>query len=127
MVKAPVNLPTPPTAVSQDEFDKLSARHIEITNKYYELLDKYHDMKENRETSRVLNSLIRPFAYGTFGFMVLYCIAVAVLVFEQASGSLKTPMSDGVVELLVGSTAATVIGLVGMVLTGVFVGAHKAK
>jgi len=33
-------------------------------------------------------------------------------------------LPEGVLQLLVGSTAVTVIGLVGMVLTGVFVGAR---
>ena len=34
-------------------------------------------------------------------------------------------LTEAVLNFLVGSTAVTVIGLVGMVLTGVFVGARK--
>lgn len=34
-------------------------------------------------------------------------------------------LPDDVLKFLVGSTATTVIGLVGMVLTGIFVGARR--
>lgn len=37
----------------------------------------------------------------------------------------KVELDPEVLKFLVGSTAATVLGLVGMVLTGIFVGARR--
>ena len=55
--------------------------------------------------------------------------AVVVAVFLLLSGSetVGFHLEKEVLSLMVGSTAVTVIGLVGMVLTGIFVGARKAR
>ena len=57
--------------------------------------------------------------------MCSYCAYVGTILVAQLAGY-KLP--DAVLEVLVGSTAVTVIGLVGMVLTGIVVGArHRLK
>lgn len=76
-------------------------------------------------TIQILDELIEPMANRSFWFMCIYCFVVAVMLaldgFEQVAFNLP----DSVLEFLVGSTAATVIGLVGMVLTGIFIGARR--
>lgn len=57
--------------------------------------------------------------------MCSYCGVVALALFMSGFNCFPRPISDEVMKVLVGSTAVTVIGLVGMVLTGVFAGARK--
>ncbi|MBC6438062.1 MAG: hypothetical protein GDA52_07970 [Rhodobacteraceae bacterium] len=78
------------------------------------------------ETTRTLNDLIKPFAEKAFWFMCAYCGAVFALLLLHGFGVvLGFSLPDSALDLLVGSTAVTVIGLVGMVLTGIFVGARR--
>ena len=77
------------------------------------------------ETTRTLNDLIRPSADRAFKFMLWYCGGVFLLLLLHGFkvGGFELPANS--LDYLVGSTAVTVIGLVGMVLTGIFVGARK--
>jgi hypothetical protein len=89
-------------------------------------LQAAHDKLESRvKTTEILDDLIEPYAFKTFWFMCSYCafVALALCAHGWGWGSFKLP--DSVLDFLVGSTAVTVIGLVGMVLTGIFVGARQ--
>ncbi len=68
---------------------------------------------------------MKPSATKAFSYMFFYSGAVGVILLMNGFGCFKTPLEPEVLKFLVGSTAATVIGLVGMVLTGIFVGARK--
>ncbi len=57
--------------------------------------------------------------------MCVYCGGVWLMLMLRGFEDLGFRLPDSVLQLLVGSTAVTVIGLVGMVLTGVFVGARS--
>lgn len=76
-------------------------------------------------TAEILDSLIEPYAKKAYLFMCGYSGVVALALFMNAFGFFINPISADVMQVLVGSTAVTVIGLVGMVLTGIFVGARK--
>ena len=77
------------------------------------------------KTRGTLDSLIKPYADKTFWFMCIYCGGVAVMLLLHGFKISRFSLPDNVLGFLVGSTAATVIGLVGMVLTGIFVGARR--
>jgi hypothetical protein len=100
------------------EIGRLSSKVVELEIEYDRLL-------RANEAHAILNQLITPYASKTFWFMCIYCSFVGLVLLANAVGSFKLPISDGVMQILVGSTAVTVIGLVGMVLTGIFVGARK--
>jgi hypothetical protein len=59
--------------------------------------------------------------------MCLYSAGVAFLLLLSGGNVNGFYLEKDVLVLLVGSTAVTVIGLVGMVLTGIFVGARGRK
>ncbi|MGY8660935.1 hypothetical protein Q3C01_01035 [Bradyrhizobium sp. UFLA05-109] len=82
-------------------------------------------LRRSNNTHEILDSLLRPYANRSFIFMCGYCSIVALLIIACGFklGGFELPGS--VLEVLAGSTAVTVIGLVGMVLTGIFVGARK--
>ena len=77
------------------------------------------------ETHRILNDLIKPCAERAFTFMWFYCGGVFTLLVLHGFGFLDFALPDSTLDFLVGTTGLTVLGLVGMVLTGVFVGARK--
>ena len=66
-----------------------------------------------------------PYANKVFVFMCAYSGFVGLFLLMNAFGLFKIPADGSVMEFLVGSTAATVIGLVGMVVTGLFLGARR--
>ena len=82
-------------------------------------------MKRAGRGAEILDGLIEPFAERTFIFMCYYCAFVAFIIILHVSGWGNKDLPETALQFLVGSTAATVIGLVGMVLTGIFVGARK--
>jgi hypothetical protein len=57
--------------------------------------------------------------------MFCYSAAVGVILLMNSFGCFVNVLDAEVLKFLVGSTAVTVIGLVGMVLTGIFIGARK--
>jgi hypothetical protein len=56
--------------------------------------------------------------------MCAYCGVVGALIALNGFLDIRFSLPESVMQFLVGSTATTVIGLVGMVLTGIFVGAR---
>lgn len=65
-------------------------------------------------------------ANRSFRFMCVYCAVVGEMVPFHGFKLFRFQLPASVLNFLVGSTAATVIGLVGMVLTGIFVGARSS-
>lgn len=76
-------------------------------------------------TVEILDELIEPMAKRSFAFMCVYCGVVGALVALHGLKAWGFALPESVLQFLVGSTATTVIGLVGMVLTGIFVGARN--
>ncbi len=90
------------------------------------LLKQELDKTEKRvRTIEILDELIEPMANRSFIFMSAYCGVVGTIVVAHGFKILGFSLPESVLQFLVGSTAATVIGLVGMVLTGVFIGARR--
>ena len=96
-----------------------------VTNEKADVDLENAKLKLNAETVRTLNALIAPFANKAFWFMCGYCGIVGLMVFFHGFTFCGFSLPDSALNFLVGSTAAAVIGLVGMVLTGIFVGARK--
>lgn len=126
---APVDAPPTDETFSRENFDKLLGElkqlrdtFSEVTNDKEELQDKFDQLKNRKTSNEILDELIRPYALATFIFMCAYCGFVALTIICALFGD---RLPDSVLKVLVGSTAVTVIGLVGMVLTGIFVGARR--
>ena len=133
--RAPANLPMAKNVNWEEKYHELLKNFIEIaeenitiktenTDEKFTLKEENAKLRLQAETRQLLNKLIIPFANKSYKFMIGYC-AVVGLMLGLHGFNLWFKLADGVLELLVGSTAVTVIGLVGMVLTGVFVGGGK--
>ena len=94
-------------------------------------LDNFHlkqtvaELEQKLRTKDILDGLIEPYAGRAFNFMCVYSGFVGSVLLLDSFNISGFEMDPTVQAYLVGSTAVTVIGLVGMVLTGVFVGARK--
>ncbi len=120
-----------------DRLGKISGERDELREANNLLRKKVGTLEANNATIQVLNTLITPSATKAFRFMYAYCAFVGAILLLDGF-DIKIPITDkvqtliatfdldeSVLQFLVGSTAVTVIGLVGMVLTGIFVGARK--
>ena len=111
--------------ISQADFEKMRAAFSRVSDEKDQLQLEIDKFKQANRAAEILDGLIEPFANKTFIFMCFYCGFVGICILMNSFNCFRNPISDAVLQILVGSTAATVIGLVGMVLTGIFVGARK--
>lgn len=136
--RAPVNLPVRHGEVLLDEIalqdkldrtrEKLQAaltRHSDLSASVEEIKEENRELRRKDETSTILNALIEPMANKSYRFMCVYCASVGLIVISHGLPSVPFKLDESTMNFLVGSTAVTVIGLVGMVLTGVFLNARK--
>jgi hypothetical protein len=127
MDNAPGNPPVVAQADVGSELEILRRDFSRVSQEKAELELELDRLKRANRASEILDNLIEPFANKTFYFMCTYCAFVGLIVILNAFGCFSRQISDSVAQILVGSTAVTVIGLVGMVLTGIFVGARNKK
>ena len=102
-------------------FDRLSDVGLEN----FHLTQTVAELEQKLRTKDILDGLIEPYAGRAFNFMCVYSGFVGSVLLLDSFNISGFEMDPTVQAYLVGSTAVTVIGLVGMVLTGVFVGARK--
>ncbi|ADU11994.1 hypothetical protein [Asticcacaulis excentricus] len=118
------------TAASQIELtgpeeEQWRQKFLDLSERHEELKEEYDTLRRNSsEASQILNGLITPYANNIFRFMCWYCIFVGAMLFLNSCGKFDWRISDTVMSILVGSTATTVLGLVAMIVSGIFNGAR---
>lgn len=112
------------TLVSEEDYRK---RLAIVGNERDALQAELEKVQRRVRTVEILDQLIEPMAKRSFAFMCAYCGVVGAFVAAHGFGLWGFALPESVLQFLVGSTATTVIGLVGMVLTGIFVGARNGK
>lgn len=110
------------TNVSEDDYRRALSRMGAEKDDLQAELEK---TQKRVRTIQILDDLIEPMANKAFIFMCAYAAIVALLLTLHGFTGIAFTLPDSVLDFLVGSTAVTVIGLVGMVLTGIFVGARR--
>lgn len=120
--RAPDNLPQSGPVDWEKKFHELSAKFTAVSEEKIGLLEENGHLRAQNSTRSLLDDLIKPYSLRAFVFMCFYCAFVGVLLVMDGFHTWGFRLADSVFQLLVGSTAVTVIGLVGMVLTGVFLG-----
>lgn len=127
---APLSLPKEDQKIVASVSD-YKAAHEQVSTELFQLKEKHsalevecNKLRLRADAGDILNKLIEPYAERAFWFMCVYAGFVGLVVFGVGvPGGFHLEAS--IVEFLVGSTAATVIGLVGMVLGGIFVNRPK--
>jgi hypothetical protein len=105
--------------------DVLTAALARISDENFQLKQDLEAAQKKIRTTQILDDLLEPSATKAFRYMFIYSGAVGVILLMNGFGCFVNVLDPEVLKFLVGSTAVTVIGLVGMVLTGVFVGARR--
>lgn len=103
----------------------MTAAFSRVTEENADLKQEIDELRKNVRTTEILDELMKPSATKAFNYMFAYSGVVGVILLMNGFGCFTNKLEPEVLKFLVGSTAATVIGLVGMVLTGIFVGARK--
>lgn len=109
----------------QERYHALAERFAHAAEERFAAREELSRLRARSATQDALDALIKPYARNTFRFMCAYCGFVALALVLHGLPQIAFALSESVLQILVGSTAVTVIGLVGMVLTGVFVGARS--
>jgi hypothetical protein len=122
---APATIEGEKNEVDWAAFEKMRMAFVQVSEEKTTAVLENNKLKSDNRANDILNDLIEPFANKTFVFMCIYCTFVGLVLLMNSFGCFKQVISDDVLQILVGSTAVTVIGLVGMVLTGIFVGARR--
>lgn len=80
-------------------------------------------IKAKKTVDDVRAGMLEGYSNRVFWFVVWYCIAVGVLLVASGfKGKTAFELSDTILAIIAGSTAVAVIGLIGMVITGLFGG-----
>ena len=77
-------------------------------------------LKAKKTYDDVRIELMKPYANRVFGFLICYCLFVGVTLMLQGFRIGSFNLSDTVMAVIAGSTAASAIGLVGFVVSGLF-------
>lgn len=123
--RAPETLPLPAGLDPLVYLQRLIADNLQLAEQVIAQREELARLRSLNTTRALLDELIKPFSHNVFVFMCVYAVFVAGLLLLDGLHLWTFRLSPSVLSLLVGSTAVTVIGLVGMVLTGVFVGARR--
>ncbi len=123
--KAPENLPVSEGTDFRQKYEELQKSFREVADREFNLKEENSKLRQNNDTAKILNELIKPSAEKAFKYMYSYSAVVALFLLASGTKDSGFTLPEQVQSFLVGSTAVTVIGLVGMVLTGVFLGARK--
>jgi hypothetical protein len=77
-------------------------------------------VKAKKTYDDVRADLMEPYANKVFGFLISYCLFVGAILVLQGFRIWGFDLSDTVMAVIAGSTAASAIGLVGFVVSGLF-------
>ncbi|MEM8770430.1 MAG: hypothetical protein AAGD92_02160 [Pseudomonadota bacterium] len=110
---------------SLEEYDAIWSRFHEVANRNFELEEKISKLKREQRTADIFNDLAKPAATNAFRFMCAYAAIVGVIVLMDGANAFGFDLEPDLMQILVGSTAITVIGLFASVLTGIFISRPK--
>lgn len=123
--RAPDTVTPPSYPANSEDAEKVWKAFTEISREKFTLEAEISRLKRDAQTTKTLNDLAKPYAVNAFRFMCCYSGCVFVLLLLDGFSIVPFDLEQGLMQLLVGSTAATVIGLVATVLSGIFLARPK--
>lgn len=118
IASAPISVePTDFTEAQSAEFSKLIG---ELSADNESLKAEIERLKGESDFERIRAALLGPYANRAYMFLVIYCAFVGAVLLLQGFSVWGFKLSDTVLAVISGSTAASAIGLVGFVVNGLF-------
>ena len=136
----PTSKPTTDASLKQPDLSKIDAAPYELDGslvvqeaQFYEILSENSRLRFENETLEAENQrlsgkvdiaeekakLIRPFSWWVLGFAAIYCIVIFGIIILDGWNDWFN-LQGSVLPIMAGSTAAAVLGLVSVILTGLF-------
>lgn len=118
---APID-PDDELAIAEDNFlDAYSEIVGELSERLAQAEAEVARLEAEQTVEQVKARLLRPYSQKVFWFVVGYCAVVAIMLFLSGwSGRSSFKLSDTILSIIAGSTAVAVIGLIGMVVSGLY-------
>lgn len=118
---APVEPEDLPVAVDDDLFESYRDMVGDLALQLDEAQAEIQRLEGQQTVAQVKAALLAPYSKRVFWFVVSYCVAVAAMLLLAGWGDRTGfELSDAILGIIAGSTAVSVIGLIGMVITGLF-------
>lgn len=129
---APVEPDSLPVALGdqdlQEAYDSLIEYVGYLSDRLAETEAENEKLKAQQTIDQVKAALLKPFSRSVFWFVVGYCAVVgAMLILAGWGATTGFTLSDVILGIIAGSTAVSVIGLIGMVISGLFGGSKPSN
>ncbi|MEO1330223.1 MAG: hypothetical protein AAFW46_11205 [Pseudomonadota bacterium] len=112
---APLELPESNSTSNDINLQQIS----ELRSRLEELQGELERAKAQKTVSEEKAKLLQPFSWWVFGFVCVFCVVVfSVIIIEGAFEEFK--VDSGVLSIMAGSTIVAVIGLISVILTGLY-------
>lgn len=105
------------TDSTHEEMQKLRMNGMQVEME--KLQAEVERIRTASEGNQIDNSLRKHMAWMTFGFMVFWCVFVAVVFAAYMRANDRSPPPEVIIALL-GTSTITIVGLVGFVVSGLF-------
>jgi len=76
-------------------------------------------LKSSTDVEKVKARMLEPYVNKVFNFVAVYCAFVGIILFMCAM-KIEFELPETILGIISGSTAVSVIGLIGLVITGLF-------
>lgn len=121
------NAPTEPDPLdlNADQSQRYLELVGELSAENERLRADIENLKGQQTYDDVRTRMMEPYAGKVFRFLICYCAFVGMIILLSGFKTGGFAISDTVLGIIAGSTAASAIGLVGFVVSGLF-GAAKA-
>jgi hypothetical protein len=118
---APVDPDVVPVQINDDLFGEFRDMVGDLALQLDEANAEIERLRGQKTVAQVKAAMLEPYSKGVFWFVVGYCVVVAILLVLAGWGAVTGfHLSDAILGIIAGSTAVSVIGLIGMVITGLF-------
>ncbi len=109
------------TEEAEEELEKQRQDRQHKERKRAEKLARKKSYRENEEADRCLTrSMRQKYAQRAYRYFVFYSVICLLFLLADGSSSCTLKLPDSILLALIGTTAVSVLGLVGIVLTGLF-------
>jgi hypothetical protein len=98
----------------------LQERFLELANYNFELKAENTALTQQLRSKEKIHNLMTPYANKVFWFLCAYGLACLTLLLLDGFHTWGFDSPDSVMQVVVGSTAVSAIGLVGLVIKGMF-------
>lgn len=121
---APLEVPREATSDGDAQYLDIIS---DLSSRLEEATAELERIKAKKTVDEVRAGMLEGYSNRVFNFVAIYCGVVGVMIFMAGYTAVtKFRLSDAILSIIAGSTAVSVIGLIGMVITGLFGSSPRA-